>query len=156
MSATIAAAAIRRNMSGFLLCTDGSKAERAVHCRYSVRLQRALVLQPRPQALEQPLHRLTTVADAIFFLHAQFGSCAPDGGDEKQRIVTEPAAAAGRAQNLAVPFTFSDDRLRILWRTEQYSDAVVVRAAALAGGKQLQQAVVVALIRLRLTGEARG
>src|SRR6185436_13648011 len=73
-STTIAAAAITRNMGRSLLrmiAIDVDAPAGSV-LRRAARLQRALALQPLPQALQQPPHRLTAVADLIFLVKAQF------------------------------------------------------------------------------------
>src|SRR3546814_7732759 len=68
-------------------------------------------------------------------------------GSEEHRVVAEPAVAAPRVQDVAVPAAFGDKRLRVFGVAQQHDCGVEVSAAALVGNlaQRVEQLVEVRL-----------
>src|SRR3546814_1346473 len=78
-----------------------------------------LLLQQR-QLLAQGREREAAVADAVLQRRIEFGRRPATLGIEEHRVVAEPAVAAPRVQDAAVPAAFGDQRLRV-FRSEEHT-----------------------------------
>src|SRR3546814_3067175 len=84
------------------------------------------LLQQR-QLLAQGREREAAVADAVLQRRIEFGRRPAALGIEEHRVVAEPAVAAPRVQDAAVPAAFGDQRLRVFGVAQQHDCGVEVR-----------------------------
>jgi hypothetical protein len=89
-------------------------------------------LRARLQAGDEAGERLATMRTAVFLGGVEFGGGPVEFADVEQRIIAKAIVAACCRQNLAVPFAFGDDRLRVVGVTNKNDDRHEMRAALTA------------------------
>ena len=106
------------------------------------------------QAFDQVLQRQTTVRATVLLVRVELGSRLAERRQEEIRVVTEATGTARNIDDLAVPLTFGDDRLRVVGVAHENEDADVVGAAVGLACEIGNQLLVIARIGLGLTGKA--
>ena len=86
----------------------------------------------------------------------EFGGGTVEIPHIEQRVIAEAALAARLGQDLAMPFALGDQRLRIVGMADENDDRDEVGGAVAMRAKFGEQLLVVAGIRFRLAGVARG
>src|SRR5512145_674698 len=79
------------------------------------------------QQLEQLAQRDAAMADAILVVGVQLGCCFPKFVQVEKRVVAEAILSAGRATDLASPYSLRHQGARVLGMPQHHEDAAVIR-----------------------------
>src|SRR5512145_2108296 len=83
------------------------------------------------QQLEQLAQRDAAMADAILVVGVQLGCCFPKFVQVEKRVVAEAVLSAGRADDLASPYSLRHQGARVLGMPQHHEDAAVIGLALL-------------------------